>query len=616
MPKLDASEVKQVCDFLENDSDQAQMRKDMVGRWAYYSLLDEPDLPEHMTRGDSVSANTPFLGWLTDAIIADVSSYPTFATVIPVPEGSRRPTPAEQGVADRLEKWCNLLLAELDRGKQVTRDMRWHQLNSSYCVPVLRCERPGGDEGELRFRLDMPAPETCFFPISGPGRPKYLARRYSVLARDVEKTYSDRRGAKPGYRPKYTREKRWDWEPVSDDQDPDTVSRATGSASIFEQVEMLYLDDGEYCYHMALNGGKDAGGELMWSEKSHTKGVSAVIVPGRVTPMRGADRFWPGLYPIYQMVKLINRIRAKRETRSDQMRADLVVEKAPEAIKAEADTAGVATASGQAAAAIELETGVNIVEVGGKAVPWSVTEDPDLDKLEQGYWSELRMYADSLRETASAEDMAQATANSYLTWSETKKKQQAPMLDFAASAWREILLMAISAVQEYDEDYELMSDADMEYGRGKKIVSGETVALSAKDLEGFKYVLKVETKSMTEQEIRFRVEDWAQRHALGLATKREGVTAAGYSDEQAQIQALFEERGFELAQPFVEEQVKLAVQDRIRLSSRILVNLGAQPQQPQQLLPAPANPGGNSFSPMQAPLVSGAAGSSDGAVLV
>lgn len=602
--KMDESNVIQNVTFLENDNDQKLMRDTMVDRWAYYSLLDDADLPEHMTRGDSVSANTPFIGWLTDAIIADVTGYPTFATVIPVPSQGRRPTPDEQQLADRLEKWCNLLLQDLNQGKANERDMRWHQLNSAYCVPLLRCRREG-DDGSLRFSLEVPAPETCFFPIGpAPARPKYLARRYKVLARDVQRTYANRRGSKPGYRPIYNQAKTWEWEQIGDDADVDRSFRGQGTSSLFEEVEMLYLDDGEHTYHLALNGNASGGGQIMWCDENRTGGVSAMILPGRVTPLRGADRYWPGLYPIYQMVKLINRLRAKRETRSDQLHADVFVEKDPETIKATTVVGGADPA--QAAAIMEMQNGPNIIEVGGKPVAVPVAEDPDLDRLEERYWSELKMYADSLRETTSAEDMAQSTANAYLAWSDTKKKQQAPMLDGLAFVWAEILKMCIAAVQSFDEDYELMADGDLEYGRGKKVAAGEAVTLSAADLRGFNFKLKVETKSMTEQEIRFRVQDWAERKALGLATKREGVTAAGYSDEQAQLQALFEEAGQELATPFIEEQVKLAITERIRLKSRMLVNLGQQT--------APAVPAGNAntFQPMEAPMIPAPVGTSAG----
>lgn len=606
--ELDAGQVKMAVDYWERDAEHSVMRETMVDRWQLYSLLDEVELPTHMSRGTSTQANSPFIGWLTDAILSDVTGYPTYATVIPVAKNGRRATTEEQQQADKIERFCNLLLAQLDPGKTVQWGIRWHQLNSPYCVPILHSERD--EDMNLRFRLELPASETCYFPIgTAPGRPDELARRYKTLLRTVKNTYANRRGTKhPGQRPYMKTDGTWDWEQVGDDYDSDVGYRGPRGASgkdDMTEVEVLVLYTKTHTYHLGLSlDGKD--GELLYCEEHKTKGVPAVVIPGRVTELRGADRWWPMLYPIYQMVHLINRIRAKRETRSDQAKTDVLIGQDAEQIKAAAQAKATLKEAGLSdAQATELAEGdPSFITVPGDPVPWPLQEDRDLEANEQSYWAELKMYADSVRETTSAEEMANATANAYLSWSEQKKKQQAPMLDHYAFGMAEILRMALEIIEGYDEEYSLYAEDKIEYG-GKTIEGGETVTLSPQDLTGFKYVLKVESKSMTETEIRMRVQDWAERNALGLSTKKEGIEAAGYPDTQAQLLALAIERAQDMATPFLEEEARVVIAERIRLRGRVLITMGA---------PAMAGGagGGGGMQPMQPAALPSPVGSSAG----
>jgi hypothetical protein len=436
--------------------------------------------------------------------------------------------------------------------------------------------------------------------------PGVLGRQYSMLVRDVRKTYTDRKGSKPKQRPYRTGEGTWGWEPLGDDvatEGPSTTTmHVTGGP--LEACQMLWYADGDYVYHVALNKSGE-GGEVMWCGEDMTGGVPAVVLPGRVTPLRGPDRYWPWLYPVYQMVKLINRCRAKRESRSDNAKPDVLVERSADQLKAVADAkaAGVNMEDEE----LQLDQGApSIVYVGGRPVPWDSISDEDLDKLEQSYWQELDRYVSSLLESLSPSEVAHSTANAYLGYAEGRRRQQAPMLANLDWCWAEILKMWIHSIKAYDETCELFSSEETKYGKGKTIGAGELIALTPADVD-FKYTLKVETRSMTDAEVRFRVEDWANRKALGLSTKREGVSAAAYPDEQGQLQELYEEAGQDLATPFIQEQVKLAIMDRVRLSSRVLVNLGTAP------ITAPPQGDPNAgFAPMRPPAAAPAGGSGAG----
>ena len=86
---------------------------------------------------------------------------------------------------------------------------------------------------------------------------------------------------------------------------------------------------------------------------------------------------------------------------------------------------------------------------------------------------------------------------------------------------------------------------------------------------------------------------------------KEGVTAAGYTDEGAQLLELAKDRGLEMVSPQVEEEVARVLMEKIRMRSGMIVQLG-QPQPVQQQAPQP-NPGGN---PMRPAAIGGAVGGS------
>src|SRR5690606_23035538 len=94
----------------------------------------------------------------------------------------------------------------------------------------------------------------------------------------------------------------------------------------FQEVEMLWLDDGEYIYHIAQNPGAGLqqngeedgtlpGGELLWRQPNPTGRVTAFIIPGNLTPARRPeDRYEPFLLPLMQVVMHMNNIRSTRAT--------------------------------------------------------------------------------------------------------------------------------------------------------------------------------------------------------------------------------------------------------------------------------------------------------------
>jgi hypothetical protein len=598
---LSAGEVREYVTYLEHDPDGAEMRRIARERHQLHSMLKVPELPEHMTRGMGTSEPTPLMIWLSDLILADIMPYPTLATVTPLGDQTK----VAQEAADKIEKWASLFRGRVDEGREATHEVRWHELLSPYGVMILRCGDPGDD---FPWRVDTPDPLTCFFPIEGgPSRPDVFARRYKQFAREVEKQNSKRRnyGASGMFQSKNWSMNGGTWQEVGDDYAAEN-GPAHSVGGRFEEVECFELHVDEMIYHYASNrDGKN--GKIVWQGKSMTGGVSAVVIPGSTTPLREAsERLRPALWPAYQMVLLINKVRAKRASRSDNLKPDILAEQTPEMITAIQAGQGIAQAQN---AALEAG-GPNIISVRGKPTLWTIQDDPDLDKQEQSYWTELNRYINSMTEVSDAEVVKDSTANAFLTNLESRKRQRAPMLANLDWGWKQIVLMAIRSIQEYDKDFALYATED---GMHKDLKRGQGETIGPADVKDWdkRFWLAIETRSTTEAEARMRVQDWAYRKGLGLSTHEEGVTAAGYTDEGAQLEALAIDKGVEAVGPWIAQEIQAATTERIRLRSGIMLSLGGGAAQanPQTTSPAVTSTP-STFEPMRPAAVPGPAGGS------
>ena len=597
---LELDDVKKAVQVLENDPDLADLHTDAEARYLLYELLDEPHVSEALSRGEVVEANTPILGWLTDSVTADMAAFPTYVTVTPYNK-------EDQKIADKIEKFAQLWYLRINDGMVPQEEGRWHQFNTGWFCWQLQVT----DDEMFPWELLSPDPLTCYFPIKGsPQRPRRFARKYKMLVGEVRNTYTNKRGSQPGFRPKYENGG-WDWEELSDDYDSDgDVSHGASTTDDYKEVTMLYFADGRNCYHVVLNDdGK--GGKLMWVGEDMTGGVPAVVIPGLVTPLRKAsERLRPAFYPAYQMAKLINRVRAKRETRSDQATEDLIVQQDAEQIKAEA----TAKASGINTDEIALERGKpSIIKTPGTVAFWERQKDEDLDKLEQSYWAELDRYLNTWLENTSPDVLADSKANVYLTYAENRRKKLGKVLKHMDWGWMTVIKMALHSVTKMDQPFTLFADDDVTYGTNRKIAKTEGVTITPADVKDFdkRFRLTVTTRSITDAERRAAVEDWAYQRTLGIATLREGITASGEMDETEKIKTLLEEAALEVLAPQILEQMAIVAEERIRLESDIIVTLARTRRQEA----APAT-GGGGMNRMSAPALEPVSGGSDGMVTV
>ncbi len=615
MADLTVSEVVEIVKGLEDNSDHKAMRDDAAEKHKVIQMLKVNDLPDHMTRGVGVSEPSPYLLWLRGTISADIMPYPTIPTVTPLGDTSK---PAQEQ-ADKLEKWIATWRSTVDDGRRVGSDVLDNQLLSPYAVMILRC---GSPDDEFPWEVETPDPMTCFFPIQrAPFRPEILARRYTQTVRRIEKSLSRRKqwnSDKGSWTSPpsnfFWKDGEWTYVKVGEGRQSESGTSTASSAGPFEECEVLELHIEDRIYIVAMNAAaKNKGkpsGEMVWSGKSMTGGVSAVVVPGvysAVGPV--SERMQAALWPAIQMVHRINGINAERASRSQSLKPDILVEQTPEALRAQ-QTAGT-LAQGQNAA---LEAGgPNIINVNGRAVPWELQADPDLDKREQSAWKELQQYTNSWTEVSEPEIVKDATANGFLSNLESKKRQKAPILAHRDWGWRELAKMGLRSIVEYGQQFSVYATKGDEYKDAKK-GEGQTIGPSDVDEWEDKYWLEVETKSTTEAESRARVQDWAYRKGLGLSTQRGGITAAGYTDEGQQIERLAVEAGIATVSDPIKQQVVAAVQERIRLRAGILIQMG-------QPAPTPGGPGagtapggtGGGTEPMRPALVPGPGGGSGAA---
>ncbi len=607
------AEVRDITEYLERDSDIKEMHAQAKSRQDLYSMLDIPDLPDHMHANQFTVINTPLLIHITNSILADVEAFNTSVVVTPF-------GPGHQDEADKIEQWAALFRQRVNDGGRVDREKRQGQLGIGWAVNILHFGDPSKG---FPWTVEVPAFDTCFFPVTAaPCRPSILARRFKMTVRDAQKRYSNYRGFSEGRRLAWENGVT-DWVPMSDDRSVEGATTSGGMPKPWEEIEILAVYDEDYICHIVDKGGMDAKGLIVWESKQLAGGVNAVIVPGNTSNIRkGSERYEPILWAIQQQVKMMNRIRAWYATEAENMKPDIVAAIDPD--KAQAiDMAGMNPTDDS-----WQQGGPRLVSVAANTLQqWPLVSNPNIDKLAIMIQQETDRYLANLTEVSNPEVLQDIKANVYLTVSESRRRQLGPFLKHSDWAWAELTKMALHSIEEYDTEFPLYAAEDMEYSSGKNLSRGSNVTINAADVKGWDYDLKVFTRSVSESEQRMRLQDWSQRYAMGISTFLEGGAAAGYTDEKKWLASLFEDAAFRENQAWVDEQMRLIVQNEMMLTSRLQIppaptGVGAGlPMGPgaEQMAPGggglpPAMPTGNipgtGFNPLRPAALDGSVGGS------
>lgn len=583
---LTANEIIQQVRWLEQDQLLQDQRNRARRRHELHSMLTVPDLPPHMTRGDAVSTNTPRVMWVLNSILADCRSYPTITSVIPQGKSSVD----LQDQADEAEKWYAVKRAQLDDGGRNSHDCRWHQGATGWVYMILHCG-PAGDEDP--WRVEIPDPLTCFSPMEGgPRRPSIMGRRYTILVEECKERYGKQKRTQFEGKSLYWDEAEWHWgRPIGEDNPVEqgdigySTQYRVGLPGVADNVEMLELYTPDHVYHVALHGtvgGDPAAGELMdrdgqygqivWEAETMTDGIPVVVVPGHVTPLRiPTERFQPTQWALMQCALVINMIRGIRMTKAFNWKPDFLVEQGPEMIAALKE-AGVLRDPTN----LQLEQGgPNLINVAGKPMLWVAPSDDDLDKLDFSWTNEMNMIADTQMAVTTSEVAKAATLGGIQLAIGVRKRQLGPMLSNLDWGWAEIMKMVKASIKHYKDKFPVYSAGGEKFSKGE--LKPNTSVTIDWEMVDFPHEIVVNTQSMTEEERRMLVQDWAYRQTMGLSTQIEGLDAAGYQDVADQAEKLAIDLALKHTTSGWTQQIDAVASDYIRTSGGILVTFGQPP---------------------------------------
>lgn len=583
-----ANRVIQIVRWLEADQLCRDMRDRARRRHELHSMLTVPDLPPHMTRGDSVSVNSPTVMSLLNNILADCRSFPTTTTVIPQGKYNK----AQQDKGDEVEKALAIIRARLDDGGRNSHDIRWHQGGTAYGVMILHCG-PAGDY--FPWTVEIPDPLTCFFPIEGgPVRPSIMGRRYTMLVEEVKAKYGNQKRTEFSDKQLHYDKGEWSWgaKPIGEDQPVeagdvgDLTTARIGLPGVADNIEMMELYTPQCVYHVALHGtiGADGSrsdnfngtnGEIVWKANTMTDGIPVVIIPGHVTPLRTpVERFQPVLWAPMQNTLQINMIRAIRMTKAFNWKPDIIVGQDPDMIAALKE-AGVLNEPSN----VQLEQGgPNLINVAGKPMYWNQPSDQDLDKLEQSLMVERQGYISSMTQQITDEVAKQSTLGGIQLAIGVRKRQLGPMLSNLDWGWAEILKMVVASIKQYKDEFPLFARGGERFAKGE-LKANDSITIKSDDVD-FDFEIVVSTASMTEEERRMLVQDWAYKQTLGISTQAEGIEAAGYFDVADQVEKLALDLAFKHNTSNWAAQIDAVFSDYIRTSGGILIQGGIPPSQP------------------------------------
>ena len=591
---------------MQLDRDFDGVRTQASRRYDLYRLKKDPYVPEEIAREGKLRINSAHVIAAAQSIRADLMMNPTEFTVIPLArerDGTIPKKSTEQ--AETAERGAAIVWGRLNEGRRLDRDVIWHQLISPYAVLVLSGndfelpDQPEWMEDKdyvkltehyetqwLPWTITAPDPMTCSW-LEKDGVPVLFARRYYVTVKDLEKQFDKNRASmEPDKRLKLLKGQ-FQW--VSDDY---TIDGRRNVKSSFDEVEVMWLDDGETIY-MAVRDpgdgetkGNEKTGRMLWKCPNPFGRVSAFVVPGNLTPSREPeDRYEPYLWPLMQAVDQMNAIRSTRATAARNL------------------------AGPHTYVALDPETIKSYQSRGEKLPPahrWRKNETPyllgevreypselstDWDKIEQGINEELQRFLPSqFINVVDPAVLKAATATSILHAAEAGLRTYGPLMSAYDSVIRDLMeAMFFSLATHYvDRDvYAYSTGEEMAHGRNLK--AGILAKLNAKTLD-FPFKLMVKTRGMSQAQAAAQYDLVLRQWILpdgskGPATLDDLIDAANYTDPVAQKMKLAKESIIDVLDPWIKQSAIMVSRDYILADSGINLPL------PPELMAAMAPPG-------------------------
>ena len=630
---LDYAEVSEIVEALHRDFAVLRERADQ--RYELYSMRRDPYVPEDIAREGKFRINSPLLMNSAREIRADLMMNPTEFMVVPLARESGAISRPMERHAENLERALAIIWGRLNEGRQIDREVIWHQLVSPYAVITLEFneylvpDQPEymSDEMYVEFvesherewmpwSVSTPDPLTCSWMERG-GRPQIFARKYKTTVRDLEHQFSKAPASvEPDKNLRFI-EQRFQW--VGDD-----YREYSSTKHAFTEVDVLYLDDGDYIYQACT--GVHGAGTLLACVPNPTGRVCSYIIPGNVTPSRKPeDKYEPFLLPLMQNIMQTNDIRSTRATAARNLAGPHTY------IPVDPELQKVYLTRGEKLPASYRWKRNEVPYLLGNVQPFPSELSPDWDKVEQMTNQEQqRLLPSPFVHVLDPAVLKAATATSILHAAESGLRTYGPLMTGYDAAIRDMMdYGVVGSILRYYDELEIFNYASgEEMARGRNLKQGTLYQLNRKTVD-FPHRLMVKTRGMSQAQASAQYELVERQWVLpdgskGPASFDDLLDAGNYTDKPAQKIKLAVEGFLEVVKPWLQEMATNAVREKIAMDGGVNLPIGmpslpggvpggatgAPPGTPE---PGGAQPSGmpNAAQRMDAPLITGPAGGTD-----
>lgn len=613
-------EFQDILDLVNTlDMEFEPLREDARRRYDLYRLRRDPYVPEDIAREGKFRVNSALIIDAAKTIRADLMMNPTEFSVIPLARERDGAIPrAMERRAENLERADAVIWGRMNEGRRIDRDIIWHQLCSPFGIMILEFNErayPGQPEWMddeayvalidqyeaewMPWSIYIPDPLTCSWLERG-GKPTVFARRYKTLVRDLESEYTHNSGSvQPEKSLRLNSDNNFEW--MSGDYERSGFMQG---GSRINEVDMVWLDDGDFIYQVCLNP-SGAGGHVLWSSPNPIGRPTAFIVPGNLTPAREVqNRYEPFLWPLMQQVSTLNDIRSTRATAARNLAGPhTYIPIDPELVKLYMQRGEKLPTD------VRWKKNVTPYLLGPvQEVPSELS--PDWDKLEGPLVEELQRYLPSqFTNVVDPAVLKAATATSILHAAEAGIRLYGPLMSAYDSAIRDIFdAIHMSVITTYDDvDLRLYANGE-ESARGKPLSPGSVYRFNT-DAVNFPHRLMVKTRGMSQAQAAAQY-DLALRQWIlpdgskGPATMDDLIDAANYTDRVAQRMKLAKEAIVSDVDPWLRQLAIQVATKKIQLDSGIDLGLLAPPGMPPGAPPTDATgmaPGGEGAAPSRIP---------------
>ena len=618
---LDYPAVSEIVTSLDNDFEELRIRAER--RYELYRMRHEPYVPEEVAREGKLRITSPLVMYAAETIRADLMMNPTEFSVFPLAR-ERDGTITKKMISrsENLERSLAILWGRMNEGRRLDREVIWHQLVSPYAVLMLEFqpyEPPEQSEDMddatymamteyyhaswLPWHISTPDPMTCSW-VEKDGKPVIMARYFKILVKDIERLYEhNARSTAPDMKLHYNGERtKFEW--VSDDFNKNTHDSRQWA---FEEVQVMWLDDGKEIYMCVQNpGSRGEDGLVLECVPNPIGRCTGFIVPGNLTPDRKPeDRYEPFLLPLMQCVSDINNIRSLRATAARNLAGPHTY------VAIDPEIQKIYMARGE-----KLPTEVRWKKNTTHYLLGEVKEIPsevslDWDKLEERMQEDLiRFLPSPFVNIVDPSVIREATATSILHAAEAGLRMYGPLMSAYDSTVRDILeAVTISVRTFYDEQVVSLHSLGDEHAHGRPLKEGSHYTLD-KDTVDFPYKITVKTRGMSRAQAQAQYEAVLAQWILpdgskGPATFDDLLEAAQYNDPVAQKKKLAAEAMLYAVDPWLKEMAIAAAHQEILTDSGLDLPLMPVPGGEQTPAAMP-----NQAQRMESPLMTGIEGGS------